>query len=210
MSAPLGGRAVAVADGRSVDPEGVTERDLRLAAAGDRPALESVIRHEWPRIHRIIVAETADRADAEDLTQEAFARVLPRLDRFATPGGLPAYLAQVARNLVRDRWRRRRFVDPGAPVLDGASDGPGPEALALGRLDRAALGAALGRLPVEYRLVLRLRLSEGRSSDEVAAILGRSAPAVRQLQHRALVRLRAEYAAVTGGPPPRAREATGD
>lgn len=160
-----------------------------------------MIRLEWPRIHRIVVAETGNRDDAEDLTQEAFARVLPRLDGFADGGALHAYLAQVARNLVRDRWRRRRFVDPSASVLDGTADGPGPEALALAGLDRAALSAALGRLPAEYRRVLRLRLIEGRSSDQVGALLGRSAPAVRQLQHRALVRLRAEFAAVTGRMP---------
>jgi RNA polymerase sigma-70 factor (ECF subfamily) len=176
----------------------VPDEDLRLAAGGDRQALEGLIRLEWPRIHRIIVAAIGQRADAEDLTQEVFARVLPRLGGFADGGSLHAYLSQVARNLVRDRWRRRRFVDPTTPVLDTPTEGPGPESLVLARLDRAALSAALGGLPAEYRLVLRLRLVEGRSSDQVATALGRSAPAVRQLQHRALVRLRAEYAAVTG------------
>ena len=181
-------------------PGGLSDPDVRLAVAGDRRALEALIRSEWPRIHRIVTAEIGDRADAEDLTQEAFARVLPRLDTFSDPGALHAYLAQVARNLVRDRWRRRRFVDPGAPVADGASDVPGPEALALDRADRDALGLALRRLPDEYRRVLELRFSERRSSEEIARLLGRSAPAVRQLQHRALIRLRLEFATVTGGP----------
>ena len=181
-------------------PDGLAGHDMRLAVVGDRRALEALIRSEWPRIHRIVTAEIGDRTDAEDLTQEAFARVLPRLDAFTDPGGLHAYLAQVARNLVRDRWRRRRFVDSGSPVADGASDAPGPEALALDRADRDALGLALRRLPDEYRLVLQLRFSERRSSEEIAHIFGRSAPAVRQLQHRALVRLRLEYATVTGEP----------
>jgi RNA polymerase sigma-70 factor (ECF subfamily) len=198
---PVGGRLASLADKPLSPPENITDQDLRRAAGGDRQALAAVIRLEWPRIHRIVVAETGNRDDAEDLTEEAFARVLPRLDGFADGGALHAYLAQVARNLVRDRWRRRRFVDPSASVLDGTADGPGPEALALAGLDRAALSAALGRLPAEYRRVLRLRLIEGRSSDQVGALLGRSAPAVRQLQHRALVRLRAEFAAVTGRMP---------
>jgi len=196
---PVTHRVVALADETGRIRGDVAGRDLRRAAGGDRQALETLIRLEWPRIHRIIVAEIGHRADAEDLTQEVFARVLPRLEGFADGGSLHAYLAQVARNLVRDRWRRRRFVDPAAPVLDAPTGGPGPESLALARLDEAALSTALGGLPAEYRLVLRLRLVEGRSSDQVAASLGRSAPAVRQLQHRALVRLRAEYAAVTSG-----------
>jgi RNA polymerase sigma-70 factor (ECF subfamily) len=169
------------------------------ARTGERAALETLIRSEWPRIHRIISAEMGDRMEAEDLTQEAFARVLPRLASFESIGSLRAYLSQVARNLVRDRWRRRRFVDPHTEVADHPIEGPGPEALALAGIEGEMLHSALERLPEDYRTVLRLRLSDGLSSAETAARMRRSDAAVRQLQHRALVQLREEYTAVVVG-----------
>lgn len=180
----------------------VGEQLFPRARSGDRAALEELIRREWPRVHRILAAETGNRTEAEDLTQEAFARVLPRLATFAGEGALSAYLDQVARNLARDRHRRRRFLSDDA-VVDRPTDGPGPEAEALHGLDRATVRAAMGRLPIDYQTVLRLRLQEGLSSEEAALVMGRSAAAVRQLQHRALVVLRQEYGAAGGtiGPP---------
>jgi RNA polymerase sigma-70 factor (ECF subfamily) len=59
-------------------------------------------------------------------------------------------------------------------------------------MERAALVAGLARLPADYQRVLRLRLLERRSTAEVAEILARRPDAVRQLQRRALVALRAE------------------
>ena len=56
---------------------------------------------------------------------------------------------------------------------------------------REALLAALDRLTPDHRAVLRLRILEGRTTSEVAALIHRSQPAVRQLQVRALAALRA-------------------
>jgi DNA-directed RNA polymerase specialized sigma24 family protein len=106
---------------------------------------------------------------------------------------MAAYLDVVARNLARDRFRRRRFLAD-APVDDRPADAPDPEAQALSGLDGASVRAAMQRLPADYRAVLRLRLQEGLSSEEVARAMGRSGAAVRQLQHRALVALRREFA----------------
>jgi RNA polymerase sigma-70 factor (ECF subfamily) len=185
----------------------VADATFHRARSGDRPALEALIRRHWPRLHRIVRAEVGDRAAADDVTQEAFARVLPRLGQLSGDASLRAYLDQVARNLVRDRWRRRRHDDRspvGEPsrLDDRPAEEPGPEAQVLASLDGAAVRAALARLPGHYREVLRLRLTEGMTSPEVAARLGRSAPAVRQLLHRALEQLRAEYEDLNGEPQP--------
>lgn len=68
----------------------------------------------------------------------------------------------------------------------------GPEAATLAGERRSSLVAGLARLPELYRLVLQMRLLEQRPAAEVAALLDRSPDAVRQLQHRALIALRAE------------------
>ena len=78
-----------------------------------------------------------------------------------------------------------------ADVPDQAANGPGPDSLAVDSSRREVLLAALDQLTPDHRAVLRLRILEGRSTSEVAALIHRSQPAVRQLQVRALAALRA-------------------
>ena len=130
------------------------------------------------------------------MTQEVFLRALRRLpDTASDSESFRPYLVTVARNLLRDRWRRERRVGWAEADLDSLESGEmAPEAAALAAEERSALVAGLARLPAAYQVVLRLRLLEGRSAAEAGKELGRSAEAVRQLQHRALTALRAELA----------------
>lgn len=166
---------------------------LEWARRGDRQALEDLCRREWRPVYALVYHAVRDRAEAEDLTQEVFLRALRSLGHYrATGAPFHAFLAAVARNLLRDRWRR----DGRNPVeLDCVEElqagGGDPEASALAAAERARLRDALACLPPDYQAVLRLRVVEGRPTAEVAALLGRGPNAVRQLQHRALVALRA-------------------
>ena len=102
-----------------------------------------------------------------------------------------AYLLQIAGNLARDRWRAglsRTVATQHMP--DRAAPGPGPDAVVIAGDRRLVLLAALDRLTPDHRAVLRLRILEGRTTREVAALTKRSEPAVRQLQVRALAALR--------------------
>lgn len=130
------------------------------------------------------------------MTQEVFLRALRRLPDTSCDGdSLRPYLVTVAMNLLRDGWRRQRrieWVDADLETLEARE--AGPEDAALAADERSALVAGLARLPAAYQAVLRLRLLEGRSAAETGQELGRSAEAVRQLQHRALVALQAELA----------------
>ena len=167
---------------------------LERAQGGDAAALEALSREEWPTVYRIVAARVASRAEAEDLTQEVFLRALRHLgDYRSETGSFRPYLVAVAHNLLRDRWRAEgRIVrsDTDPDELETRDRGPEAETLLAER--RAALVAGLAQLPDLYRLVLQLRLLEQRPAAEVAALLDRSPDAVRQLQHRALVALRAE------------------
>lgn len=163
-------------------PHGATHGD-------DAP--EAVYRREWRTLYGLVYRAVRHRAEAQDLTQEAFARALPTLDR-APPGPRTrAFLTTIARNLLRDRWRRRapQPIALDEQVLPPADDGD-PLALALAAAERDELWRAFAALPADYRRVLHLRIVEGRPTAEVAAALGRSPDACRQLQHRALVALR--------------------
>ncbi len=164
--------------------------------AATHPELgDSTLRRNWSFVHRIVTSSVRQPWEAEELTQEVFARALPHLTGH-DEDRVRAYLAQTARNLLRDRWRHRQYVTIEQGVPDGPGNDPDPEARALDVADRVQLVAALGRLPEDQRQVLRLRLVEGLPAVEVAVRMGRTADTIRQIQHRALIRLRREYLGV--------------
>jgi RNA polymerase sigma-70 factor (ECF subfamily) len=166
---------------------------VSLARSGDQRALEKLCRRNWRPVYRSFARYTDDPVEAEDLTQEVFLRALRALPRYREMG-VPylAYLLRIAANLAHDRWRAGSTrVTPVGEVPDCPAPGPGPDVLAIESDRRTALLRALDRLEPDHRMVLRLRILEGRSSAEVGTATNRSAAAVRQMNVRALAALRA-------------------
>jgi RNA polymerase sigma-70 factor (ECF subfamily) len=168
---------------------------------GDRQALEELCRREWRPIYGLVYSAVRDSGEAQDLTQEVFARALRSLPRYRDTGvPFHAYLATIARNLLRDRYRDSRPASVELTDALGLESGDaGPEERAISASESARVHTALATLPADYQRVLRLRVLDGRSTEEVAATLGRSPAATRQLQHRAVVALRSAL----GMEPPR-------
>jgi RNA polymerase sigma-70 factor (ECF subfamily) len=173
---------------------GVTDdRLLERAQRGDRDALDELCRREWRSIYALAYSALGNAAEAQDLTQEAFLRALRSLPAYRVTGApFHAWLKQIALNLVRDGWRKRRHV---TVPLDNALEIPardvGPEGQALAGDERRRLLDALAMLPADYQTVIHLRLLDGLSAADVARVMGRRPDAIRQLQHRALKALRA-------------------
>lgn len=176
----------------------MTERDLiRRAQQGDQDALDELCKREWRPVFGIVYQAVRDRSDAQDLTQEVFLRALRSLDRYEHSGApFRAYLRTIALNLVRDLWRKRQPLRVGIYQSDHLpARQPGPEEVAMRRVDERWIRKALDKLSDDHRRVLELRIFEGRDSNEVARMMGRSPAAVRQLQYRAIAALRAELKA---------------
>lgn len=166
---------------------------LTRAQRGDQCALEELCRREWRPVYGVVYQAVGNPADAQDMTQEVFLRALKSLDRYQQTGApFHAYLATIARNMVRDRWRLKV---PALIDIDAAHELPspsaGPEESALSSAERERLTRGLATLPPDYQTVIRLRILEGRPTADVARLMNRNAAAVRQLQHRAIVMLRA-------------------
>lgn len=143
---------------------------VRRAQSGDVRALEQLCEREWRPVYAIVYATTRNAMDAEDLTQEVFPRALKSFDRYEERN-LPfrAFLATVARNLVRNRWRRRvpaHIGLEGAPEVQ--SSVPGPEESAILHSDLGHLADVFSTLSDDYQQVLQLRALEGRSANDVA------------------------------------------
>jgi RNA polymerase sigma-70 factor, ECF subfamily len=96
-----------------------------------------------------------------------------------------AWLLQIARNAVADRWQSV------ARERGAASAAPGDEEDPADVDRRAMLAELIGRLPDDEQRVVWERFVEQKSIGEIALELGRTEGAVKQLQFRALESLRA-------------------
>lgn len=155
--------------------------------AGLRPGL---VRYCRARLGRIGGAYTT----ADDVAQEICLAVLRALPGYRDQGRpFSAFVYSIAAHKVADAHRaamRAATVTADAAPLEHADAQPGPEQQAVAIDLARRLSALLGRLPDVQREIVVLRVAVGLSADEVGAIVGMTAAAVRVAQSRALARLR--------------------
>lgn len=160
---------------------------IAAAARGDDDAFAEIFRSYHPRVWRAAYARLGNRADADDATADAFTRLHRAVRRYERRPNtsFDAFLLRIADRAALDVHRRRRRHQADTLVQEPGAPGPAETPL------DGHLHVAFSRLSAGERELLTLRVVEGRSADEVAALLGRSPGAVRVAQHRALSRLRA-------------------
>jgi RNA polymerase sigma-70 factor (ECF subfamily) len=126
-----------------------------------------------------------DRHAAEDITSEVFQQALAHLPRFEWRGApFSAWLYRIAANAIADRWKAQAR-ERGTPAPEPSVE---PDLVAIER--QARLYRLVGQLPDEQRRVIEMRFVEQKSIREVAAVLGKSEGAVKQLQFRGIEGLR--------------------
>jgi RNA polymerase sigma-70 factor (ECF subfamily) len=164
--------------------EGRTRRVVGAARAGDREAMGELYALHAPAVHAHVLRVVRDVDDADDVTQQVFAKLLTGLDRYR-PGEAPfiAWVLRVARNVAIDHVRRTHDVAVD-DVDDRVRDDRGADEL------RASLRAALALLPQGQRDVLLLTHLVGLSPPEIAAVLGCSVRAVHGLHYRGRIAVR--------------------
>ena len=157
------------------------------AIASTKDTSDRRLGHLFDRFHRdlyrLALRMTSDPEEARDLVQETFLRAARNVARLpADDDGARRWLIRVTVNLCRDRYRRlgvrHDFRERHAREAPGASEVPDrdPESR---EVARAAVREALLSLPPRRRAVIVLRELEGRSTAEVARILGISRVTVR-------------------------------
>lgn len=167
---------------------------LARFAAGDAGAARTLTLRLTPRVLAHAMRLLGNRAEAEDVTQEAMLRlwrIAP--DWRGDQAKVSTWLYRVTANLCFDRLRRRppATLDE---VPEPADPAPGAEAGLQARSRAAALQAALSRLPDRQRQAVVLRHIEGLRNPEIASIMGISAEAVESLTARGKRALSAELA----------------
>jgi RNA polymerase sigma-70 factor (ECF subfamily) len=175
----------------------LSENDLetiRRAMAGDPVAFESLV----GRFARLVYAQSFsllhDREEAEDVVQECFVKAYRFRVRLAHAERFPQWLLAIARNLARDRLRRRDGWTTRPPPNAEADVVPDDRRSPLSVLqtldDLALLRDLVAALPGRSREALALRYISGLGHREIRARLGLSDGALRGVLSRALGTLR--------------------
>ncbi|MDD4599960.1 ECF RNA polymerase sigma factor SigD [bioreactor metagenome] len=175
----------------------VTNEQALISEAqnGDREALNILIGNYWQPIYRLVCYKVGNSDDAQELTQETFLRAFRALGRYKDTGAsFKTYLGRIALNLVTDFWRKKgrapQIVDIAEyqePLPDSAER---PEDAAISTEQQQELAKLIGLLPDEQRQTIELRIIAGISVKEAAHIMGKTEPALKMLQQRALKSLR--------------------
>jgi RNA polymerase sigma-70 factor (ECF subfamily) len=158
------------------------------ARDGDARAFGELYRRFGRFVHGVVVARLA-HDDAEDVTQEVFTRAWTKLQALQEPAAFGPWIGSIARRLSADHLRRRRVhegLDEPVPVRES-------QTAALGARE---ILAAIRALPEAYRETLTLRLVEGHSGPEIAALTGLTPESVRVNLYRGFRLLREKLGAL--------------
>lgn len=185
------------------------ERDdqelLAAAKAGDRIALDHLLRLHIGRIHALCRRITGDDTDAADATQEALIAIVRGLPRFDGRSAFSTWAYRIATNACLDELRRRRRRP--APTADEDLDASSAAASTAASADlemvgaRVDIDAALSALTPEFRAAVVLRDLIGLDYAEIAEVLGVPPGTVRSRIARGRATL-ADLLAPDGNPSP--------
>jgi RNA polymerase sigma-70 factor (ECF subfamily) len=147
-------------------------------AAGVPPGFQEFFEAEHGRLYRALVLVTGNGHDAEDVVQEAFARVWERWDRVRAMDDPVGYLYRTAMNGFRLRLRRAATA---ARRMGRARSEPDP----FGAVeDREVLRRGLAALTVRQRTALVLTGVLGFTSEEAGRLMRASPVTVRRLAEK--------------------------
>ena len=161
--------------------------DREMKRPGGGRIEELYLRHA-PYALRLAFLLTGNMSVAEELVQEAFARVIGRLGHLRDPAAFGAYLRVAVTNLSRNHFRtvsrERRFLQRIGPLVREESSEPDVGG-------RAAVLHALKDLAERQRTALVLRFYEDLTDEQTAEILRCRTGTVRSLVSRGMATLRA-------------------
>lgn len=154
--------------GPTCDERQLDDQLMADIAAGSQAAIETLIRRHQARLVRLSTRLTHDPAQAEDIAQETFVRVIDHAGAYEGRGQFTAWLQTIARRLSLNalRSRRRRpevSLDEAAELPESGS----PEKA----IELEEVQKAMSRLPERQRQALWLRASLGKSYREIAVSL---------------------------------------
>jgi RNA polymerase sigma-70 factor (ECF subfamily) len=155
------------------------------------PDLAALVRDHSGLLYRVALSVLRNQAEAEDVVQDVFLRVLESRHKLGSIVEVRAWLVRIAWNLALDRRRRIRpdQMDETSATHLAAKNVPVDQALSESELTRQVL-SAIERLPRNERQALLLSAIDDLTTAEIGAAMNRSESSVRSLLFRARTHLR--------------------
>ena len=175
-------------DRRTASRSLTIERDAGVRGSEGESTFAEFFGAEQSRLFGALCLLTRNRAEAEEIGQEAFLRVWERWERVGDMEDPTGYLYRVAMNLFRSRYRRAKR----AALATFSPHPPSDELAAID--DRDEVSRYLAHLIPQQRAAVILTGLLEYSSEEAGRMLGMKASTVRVLTTRARERMRVEGA----------------
>jgi RNA polymerase sigma-70 factor (ECF subfamily) len=174
--------------------------DVARLRRGDLEALSELIVRYQNRLYRYLLRIVGRPAEAEDLFQQTWLKVVDKIGSFDPGRNFDAWLFALARNLAIDHLRQIRPQSLDEPLADSefgetvADRIPSGEHSPFGRAlmaeRRTQIGELITALPIIYREVLALRFEEEMKIEEIAQVTGMSISTVKVRLRGSLAQLR--------------------
>jgi RNA polymerase sigma-70 factor (ECF subfamily) len=169
---------------------------IERAKQGDPEAFEVLYNLHKRRVYSLCLRMTANTAQAEDLTQEAFMQLFRKIGTFRGESAFSTWLHRMSVNVVLMQLRKKGLpIIPLEETMETEEDAPKKEPGALdpslaGSLDRLQLQRVVDELPPGYRTVFMLHDVEGYEHNEIAEMVGCSVGNSKSQLHKARMKLR--------------------
>jgi RNA polymerase sigma-70 factor, ECF subfamily len=170
---------------------------IERAKQGNAEAFQALYEKHKRRVYSLCLRMTANTAEAEDLTQEAFLQLYRKIATFRGESAFSTWLHRLSVNVVLMHLRKKSLpaVSLEETTQGGDEDTPkkdfGAEDVSLaGSLDRLRLQRAVNDLPPGYRTIFVLHDIEGYEHNEIADIVGCSIGNSKSQLHKARMKLR--------------------
>lgn len=145
------------------------------------------------KLFRYSLKMTEEKADAEDIVQEAFLKLWYIRDKLDGYQSVEALAMQVAKNLAIDKLRRRRPEGPDIETLAVDSGIRNPAELLEQQDAVERIRKLIGQLPTLQQTIIRMKDVEGYELQEIAEITGTQVEAVRVNLSRARKKIREQF-----------------
>ena len=178
--------------------------DQQLVAAylaGEGRAFDILVTRYLRLVYSVTFYYAKNEAEAEDLSQDVFIKVMRHLKRFDPSMAFKPWLMRIARNHSLDWVKKKKpflmadlETEEGEDILDTIVDcAPLPDELAKRQEALDELDHALGILSPKDRLVIQLRYLKELSFREIAEELGEALDTVKSRARRALLKIRKSF-----------------
>jgi RNA polymerase sigma-70 factor (ECF subfamily) len=148
---------------------------------------EQICLDTWKELYRFIYYKVQNREEAQDITQETYARALTYLKRRDVAVlEYSSYLKAISMNIIRDQWRVKKRRGNNVNIYNVNPEEMAEEDFADAVNDRALIEDAMEKLSKEQQMVITLRIIKGYSVAETARLLKKKEGTIRVLQHRAV------------------------